>query len=575
MTTSVKEAGRYPLALGRGEVLGERYELDRLLSGGSACAFTYLALDRESEQEVVLKELFPRALVGRGADGLTVVAHSPETDDVFARCRRRFLRDAELLTETIHPGLPRIVAAFPGHGTAYFASALLDGRSLADLLAAEGPIAAGRAIAMISRLLGAVQALHAEGIVHGAISPDNILVREDESPVLLGLGTTRNVLGAVREPMPGFAAIEQFASRDVGPWTDVHGCAAVLYTMLTGSAPMSAVERATGRALAPPQTASGLLPPGLAQVITGALSIRPEGRPHSADELRRRLETIVDAPHAEPVDHQRPIELVFPMGDGLKVGGVDDAAPPAGIAAMLASLTSVADDPPERPIDRLRGASNGRFALAATALVALLVLTTVALSGAGGVPDRSAGSDVSGAPPANALVPDAVRLSGTPGLPPPSVDSSVRIPAAGTGAAPSSTDWRPDQPTTDVPPRERRSADQKPAEPRSNEPWDAIARVSAVPVALPEAVPAGVTIALREQMTQGVVKAEFGDYADARRLFTAATERVAELSGRHTGDAGLAALQAEITAASARARRACTAENTVLRARNLGTIQCE
>ena len=290
MPTESDNLRHYTLALQPGTLLDGAYRVTRVLGDASTFAVTYLAKNERGTDHVVVKELLPRTVAGRARDELTVLPHSPNDEANLSRVLRRFGREAELLADIAHPNIPRVRRYFEANGTAYIVFQYYEGKTLGELAAAtDGRLRPDRATGWVLQILQGLEALHAEGIVHGFITPDSILVDDNSRCLILGLGTTRHVVGPAREPVSGFAPIEQYAAREVGPWTDVYACAAVLYQLTTGTIPPSAVERSTGAALPMPWTTADV-PAPLAHSIMSALAQLPDARPHSAEEFRRRLE---------------------------------------------------------------------------------------------------------------------------------------------------------------------------------------------------------------------------------------------------------------------------------------------
>ena len=589
MAPSLDDLALYPLALRPGSVLGKRFQVLRALPGSSAFAVTYLANDLEARQRVVVKELLPRSVASRAADGRRVRAHSPEDERALGRYLRRFMREAELLAELDHPNLPRVIACFAAHGTACLVSDHAEGMPLAEHLAHRGGhLPADEAIAIVAALLDALQALHAEGVIHGHVTPDNVRITAGSRPLLLGFGTTRSVVGGAKEPTPGFAAIEQYSGRDVGPWTDVHGAAALLHHLLTGAPPVSAVERAAGRMLAPPSTGTGAPepPPAVARVMTGALAVLPEGRPHSAEELRRRLLEAAEQREL-PGEAQRALDVVIPTRTGLRVG-VDDEPPMAqALATVLESLHFEPPVIPEPWSERIRRLARAPIAVGIAAFAVLLILGSVVLHGESGSDEEAesypqwkapVATDAAGdiGPPFSASALESGAGTSRHQL----ADSVIVLQSDGPPRLPdrSATGASAPAPGSDA----RRASAPRPG---AVAPMASGLSTAALPV--PMTVPAGIagiagvimpfeaTSELREQLAQGNVKAQFGDYVVAQRTFRAALDRVEQLSAAYPNEQTLPATRRSIEQAMQRARRACEAENTVLRSRSAAPVPCD
>ncbi|MDQ3951118.1 MAG: serine/threonine protein kinase, partial [Gemmatimonadota bacterium] len=348
----------YTLALHPGTLLAGRYHLLRVLGGSSPVAVTYLADDQTAQEQVVVKEFLPRTFAGRAADGLTIRPHSGDDAPAFTRALRRFTREADLLADIVHPNIPRVRSHFAANGTAYLVVDYYDGVTAAEHVAASGGrVPVERAVALVMGALGGLQVLHTDGVIHGYVTPQNILVTAESRPLVLALGTTRQVVGQAKEPVPGFAPIEEYASQELGPWTDVYACGAVLYQLLTGTTPSSAIERAAGHMVTLPWPAAADVPSSVARVITSALALLPAGRPHSAEEFRRRLETALGS---EPRDSRPRLEE---RADNLWRRSLPDVLLPTGRssndAPVLLAEPELLDEDADLPIgngrdDRVR-----------------------------------------------------------------------------------------------------------------------------------------------------------------------------------------------------------------------------
>ena len=291
MSAEVQD-NHYTLALPSGALLAERYRLVRQLGGSSAFAITYLAEDVAGSAVAVVKEFFPRAFVGRGADGTSVRPHSPEDERDFVRALRRFVNEGASLAEITHPNLLRARRLAEANGTAYLIMDWHQATPLRDVVRGSGGrLAPADAGSMVQRLLSALEPLHADGVIHRDISPQSVHVLRDGQPILLGFTARRHVATPSSDLAAGFAAFEQYGTREVGPWTDVYALAALLYFLLTGNPPPSALERATGDMLTSPSAVIPELSPSVALAVLRGLALLPQQRPHSASEFRRQLES--------------------------------------------------------------------------------------------------------------------------------------------------------------------------------------------------------------------------------------------------------------------------------------------
>jgi eukaryotic-like serine/threonine-protein kinase len=207
---------------------------------------------------------------------------------------QRQAREAALLGELDHPHLVRLVEVVhqPRRGGAPRVALVLDlleGGSLAALLAARGRLTAGEVVTVCAPVAAALAHAHARGVVHGDLSPGNVVFTAEGRPVLTDLGVGR-ILGetAAAEVTPAY--VDPLVARGAapGPASDVFGVAAAAFHALTGIAPWNAATPADTLVVA----AHGHLPdlaelapdapPALLEVIGRGLAADPHARGSAA-----------------------------------------------------------------------------------------------------------------------------------------------------------------------------------------------------------------------------------------------------------------------------------------------------
>ena len=171
-------------------------------------------------------------------------------------------REAALLGELDHPHLVRLIEVVhqPRRGGAPRVALVLDlleGGSLAALLARRGRLRPGEVVTAIAPVAAALAHAHDHGVVHGDLSPANIVFTAEGRPVLTDLGVAR-VLGeaAAGEVTPPYVDPTVARGGAPGPASDVFGVAAAAFHALTGIAPWNAATPADTLAVA----AAGFLP---------------------------------------------------------------------------------------------------------------------------------------------------------------------------------------------------------------------------------------------------------------------------------------------------------------------------
>ncbi len=217
------------------------YRLERKLGAGGF-GITYLAMDEMLQRRVVIKEHFPGSLCQREAGTLRVIPIDDEQKDTCDWALGNFLREARLLAGVDHPGIANVYSYFEAHGTAYYATEYVDGRSLGDVVqdyAAHGfGFSEPEIYSLMVRVLDALDYLHRRKLLHRDIKPDNILINRAGHPVLIDFGAAREEYGDTHVQVvesPGFSPAEQGGnSGEMGEWTDIYAFGATLYYTITG-----------------------------------------------------------------------------------------------------------------------------------------------------------------------------------------------------------------------------------------------------------------------------------------------------------------------------------------------------
>ena len=292
-----------PSALPPGTRLGE-FELLRLLGVGGF-GIVYLAFDHALEREVAVKEYMPASLAGR-TETMRVSLRSQSDADTFALGLKSFVNEARLLARFDHPSLLKVLRFWEANGTAYMAMPVMRGRTVKEVRQSlSSPPEETWLRALLDPLLGAIERLHAEGVYHRDIAPDNIQIEPDGHPVLLDFGAARRVLSDKSQTLtailkPAYAPIEQYAeagSVKQGPWTDLYALGATLHYLLLNRPPPPATTRAIHDE---PSSLTTAALPGCSQeflnIIDWMLAPRPADRPQSVAALRDALEGRIQAP---------------------------------------------------------------------------------------------------------------------------------------------------------------------------------------------------------------------------------------------------------------------------------------
>jgi serine/threonine protein kinase len=155
-----------------------------------ASGIVYAAEDRSLLGKVAIKEYLPAMLADRMANG-RVGVRSLRYKQSFQDGKQRFLSNARLLAALDEPALIRVLRCWKQHGTAYLAMPLYEGRTLNDVLRDSPKPSEAWLKTMLGPLLDALATLHRFDCLPCNVTPDNIVVLQDGTPLLFAFGAGR------------------------------------------------------------------------------------------------------------------------------------------------------------------------------------------------------------------------------------------------------------------------------------------------------------------------------------------------------------------------------------------------
>jgi serine/threonine-protein kinase len=210
--------------------------------------------------------------------------------------RERFSREGRLQASIRHPHVVPVYEAGDDSGLLFIAMQIVDGPSLKELLQ-SGELDVWRALSLLTQVASALDAAHAQGLVHRDIKPQNILVARRDHAYLMDFGLGFEVDGAPLT-LPGqtigtidYLPPEAAREERMTHMSDVYGLGCVLYECLTGQIPFPRPNvAATLFALLtepPPRPSERRpeLPQAIDGVIARGLAKDPTERPASASLL--------------------------------------------------------------------------------------------------------------------------------------------------------------------------------------------------------------------------------------------------------------------------------------------------
>ena len=292
-------------AISIGTLLQNHYRIIQLLGQGGF-GRTYLAEDQgRFNERCAIKEFVPI----QGADKFS------------DKATQLFQREASVLYQIEHPQIPKFRATFEEEERLFLVQDYVEGPTFHDVLnqrRAQGQaFSEGEVRQFLQQLLPVLTHIHAKGIIHRDISPDNIILRKaDQLPVLIDFGVVKEVVTRMQMDSPaaqattvgkaGYAPSEQMQTGRAYPSSDLYALAVTTIVLLTGQDPQSLFDDVN---FAWKWQSQVSVTPGFAAVINKALSYRPSDRYQSASEMTRALEesvrqsanrSVAQSPHTPP-----------------------------------------------------------------------------------------------------------------------------------------------------------------------------------------------------------------------------------------------------------------------------------
>jgi serine/threonine-protein kinase len=343
--------------------MGDRYRLDSVLGRGGV-ATVWRGWDLRLERAVAVKVL---DRTGLGGDPSAAT---------------RFDREARTLARLAHPNIVTVYDFGAQDGVAYLVMELVEGRSLAALLA-EGALPVAQAAAIAAQVCDALGAAHRAGIIHRDVKPANILIPAGGGVKVCDFGIARLQHAAGQATLTAvdtaigtsdYMAPEQAAGDPVDARTDLYALGCVLYAMLTGSppftgdGPISVVYQHLHRAPVPVRSHRGDVPPDLDNLVGQLLAKSPTDRPADAAQVRTRLTGWAAQPQAARGD--APTVSLAEAGPAGTTRAATAVATPT--RTLPAAVPVEQQRPPTLPGRRRRLTSGGLAALAAAVLILLI-----------------------------------------------------------------------------------------------------------------------------------------------------------------------------------------------------------
>ncbi len=285
-------------------VLNDRYQITSHLARGGM-ADVYEGRDNELNRRVAIK-----------------VLHSQfSSDEAFVK---RFRREAQAAANLSHPNIVGIYDWGQSGGTYFIVMEIIEGKSLRDVLKADGALLPRRATEIAAETAAALSVAHQAGLVHRDVKPGNILLAKDGTVKVTDFGIARawddsqelTRTGAVIGTATYFSP-EQAQGAAADARSDIYALGVVLYEMLTGrppftgDSPMSVAFQHVSTEAPPPASLNPDVPESLNAVVMKALRKDPNARYQSAEEMRQDLIAVLQGQNV-----MIPPVVPVPVGNG-------------------------------------------------------------------------------------------------------------------------------------------------------------------------------------------------------------------------------------------------------------------
>ncbi|BCJ38803.1 serine/threonine protein kinase [Actinocatenispora thailandica] len=341
-------------------VLGSRYEVGELIGYGGM-AEVHKGRDLRLGRDVAIKML------------RTDLARDPTF-------QARFRREAQNAASLNHPA---IVAVYDtgeekgadGEALPYIVMEFVSGRTLKEVLTAEGPLPPKSALEITADACSALEFSHRHGIIHRDIKPGNIMLTDAGQVKVMDFGIARAVASTTTTMTQTSAVIgtaqylspEQARGETVDARSDVYATGCVLFELLTGQppftgdSPVSVAYQHVREEPKPPSQRNPDVPPDVDSVVLKALAKNPANRYQSAAEMRADMLRAANG---------RPVLATPPP-------------PQEGRTQVLGAAGGAGGDTGTQPAARVTDPARRRRAVWVLVSLALLVVLGVAAVGIG------------------------------------------------------------------------------------------------------------------------------------------------------------------------------------------------
>ena len=180
-----------PHQLGKRSMLQKRYLIDKAIGEGGF-GITYAAWDVVRGIKVAIKEYYPSGYVSRDPRSNRIIINAKQNYAASNRGLKRFIDEAKNLSSINNlAGIVSVYDFFSANNTAYIVMEYLDGISLKKYVRRKGKLDIDATLAILKPVILSLGEVHATGLIHRDISPDNILITKNNEVKLIDFGASK------------------------------------------------------------------------------------------------------------------------------------------------------------------------------------------------------------------------------------------------------------------------------------------------------------------------------------------------------------------------------------------------
>jgi len=250
-------------------------------------------------------------MLGRGAQGAVHLASDPELGRLVAiktltvsgpdtsERVNRLMREARTASGLSHPNIVPVYEVGLAGEVPYVVFEYVEGHTLRQMLKADGALTTAKAVISMSQILAGIAHAHSKGLVHGDMTPANILFSTTGIPRITDFGIARGLLDFNAEAPSGtvrYMAPEHFNGSKADQRADVFALGLIFWEMLTGEQAnpgkdnASAIYRVLNEQIPKPSEKKPGIDPRLDDIVARALEKNPDARFQDAAEMKAMLD---------------------------------------------------------------------------------------------------------------------------------------------------------------------------------------------------------------------------------------------------------------------------------------------